>query len=113
MLVRSLYGKDQRMSRKNIRTFTPLDAATWDALVTASDWRDGHWTVTMSNQQLGDALGTTRRLASGRAKRLIEFGMVQAQYSEVNGRPQAKLYTIDKDWLGKSPKVGDFYEVAS
>jgi hypothetical protein len=74
---------------------------------------NGSWQVEMSNQTLGNLLGgdRNRRVASFRAKRLIEFGMVHALYSELNGRPQPKVYVIDADWVGKSPKVGDYYPV--
>ena len=98
------------MSTRN-RTFTPLDAETWDALLSEVSKSNGRWDVQMSNQHLGEILGTTRRLASARAKRLVDFGMVDAIYSEVNGLPQPKVYVIDEGWLGKSPKVGDYYPV--
>jgi len=94
------------------RTFTPLDADTWDALVQSAQQIDNRWYSEMSNQSLGLVLGTNRRLASSRAKRLIDFGMVSAEYrTNRNGLPLPKVYTIDPDWLGKSPKVGDYYPV--
>ncbi len=99
------------MSTSKIRTFTPLDADAWDALVTNADPDAGQWVVEMSNQQLGDLLGCNRRVASQRAKRLMDFGMVRAVYSEKGGRPQPKVYFIEDRWLGKSPEVGDYYEV--
>jgi hypothetical protein len=99
-----------RTGESPYRTFTPLDADTWDVLVEHSteDVADG-WSVRMSNQQLGDVLGMNRRLASVRAKRLIDFGMVKAVYSEIGGRPQSKVYLISSEWLGSSPVVGDYY----
>lgn len=101
------------MSTRKIRTFTSLDGDTWDALATNAARVNGSWQVEMSNQELGNILGgeRNRRVASFRAKRLIEFGMVQALYSEKNGRPQPKVYVIDDDWVGKSPKVGGYYPV--
>ncbi len=101
------------MSTRKIRTFTALDGDTWDALATNADRVNGSWQVEMSNQTLGNLLGgdRNRRVASFRAKRLIEFGMVHALYSELNGRPQPKVYVIDAEWVGKSPKVGDYYPV--
>jgi len=98
------------MSRK-IRTFTPLDADTWDALVASAEPDAGSWCVEMSNGDLGAILGINRRLASARAKRLIDFGMVRPVYSEKNGRPQSKVYYIINDWLGRSPSVGGYYPV--
>jgi hypothetical protein len=56
-------------------------------------------------------LNTNRRLASARAKRLIEFGMVTAIYGDKNGLPSAKKYVISTEWLDRSPKVGDYYPV--
>ncbi len=99
------------MSTRKIRTFTPLDGDTWDALATNAVQVDGSWQVEMSNQALAEIVGGNRRLASFRAKRLVDFGMVEAVYSEVRGKPQAKVYVIDEDWLGKSPKVGEYYPV--
>jgi len=102
-------------TKKN-RTFTNLDADTWDALVQSAK-KGGHpvtgqvWSVQMSNQSLGRCLSTNRRLASARAKRLIEFGMVTAIYGDKNGLPTAKKYIINEDWLNRSPKVGDYYPV--
>ena len=102
-------------TKKN-RTFTSLDADTWDVLVQSAK-KDGHpvtgqvWSVQMSNQSLGRSLSTNRRLASARAKRLIEFGMVTAIYGDKNGLPTAKKYIINEDWLNRSPKVGDYYPV--
>lgn len=99
------------MSRRKIRTFTHLDGDTWDALATNAVQVNGHWQVEMSNQELGLILAMNRRLASMRAKRLAEFGMVTPTYSEKNGRPQAKVYVIADEWVGKSPKVGGHYPV--
>jgi hypothetical protein len=96
---------------RKIRTFTPLDGDTWDALATKASRVNGSWQVKMSNQSLSKVLGGNRRLASFRAKRLVEFGMVTPIYSELNGKPQAKVYIIDPKWLGRSPKVGDYYPV--
>ncbi len=102
------------MSTKT-RTFTAADADTWDVLVkSAAKVARGdsyRWTVTMSNKDLGAALGLNRRSASARAKRLLDFGMVAATYGEVNGRPSAKVYEIHPAWLDRSPKVGDYYKV--
>tara|TARA_R110000765_G_scaffold243628_8_gene345949 strand:- start:898 stop:1239 length:342 start_codon:yes stop_codon:yes gene_type:complete len=102
------------------RTFTNLDADTWDVLVQMAQKGgtvDDHpvtgppWSVQMSNQSLGALLNTNRRLASARAKRLIEFGMVTAIYGDKNGLPSAKKYVISTEWLDRSPKVGDYYPV--
>lgn len=98
------------------RTFTNLDADTWDVLVQMAQ-KGGQpvtgqsWSVQMSNQSLGALLNTNRRLASARAKRLIEFGMVTAIYGDKNGLPSAKKYVISTEWLDRSPKVGDYYPV--
>ena len=93
------------------RIFTQRDADTWDALVTAgADSGDG-WSVTMSNKELGAVLGLDRRRASGRALRLVAFGMIEAEYTEVNGLPQSKRYRVTDAWAGRSPRVGDYYEV--
>ncbi len=103
------------MSTKT-RTFTQSDADTWDALVQSARkscrGSVGTWTVTMSNMDLGSVLGLTRRSASARAKRLLDFGMVSATYGEKNGRPTAKVYEIHPKWLDRSPKGGDYYEIA-
>ena len=107
-------------TKKKNRTFTNLDADTWDALVQRAK-KDGKaaehpvtgppWTVQISNQNLGRLLSTNRRLASARAKRLIEFGMVTAIYGDKNGLPTAKRYVISTEWLDRSPTVGDYYPV--
>jgi hypothetical protein len=103
-------------TKKKNRTFTNLDADTWDVLVQTAK-KNGHpvtgqeWSVQMSNQSLGRMLSTNRRLASARAKRLIEFGMVTAIYGDTNGLPTAKTYVINTEWLDRSPKVGDYYPV--
>ena len=99
-----------RTGDPSYRTFTPLDADTWDALVEHATEDDAiGWSVRMSNQQLGDILGMNRRLASVRAQRLVDFGMVKAVYSEIDGKPQSKVYLVSDRWLGSSPRVGEYY----
>ena len=100
------------MSTPRNRTFTPLDADTWDALVQSAQQIGNRWYSEMSNQSLGLLLGTNRRLASSRAKRLVDVGMVSAEYrTTAAGLPMPKVYEINPEWLGKSPQVGDYYSV--
>jgi hypothetical protein len=91
------------------KIFTQLDADTWDALIANVTEYGDEWSVTMSNKDLGSLLDINRRVASSRAKRIVDFGMVTPVYTELNGRPQSKKYIVSEEWLGKSPAVGDYY----
>lgn len=75
-----------------VRYFTPQDAATLKVVQMSTT----NGKTTISNSQVGAALGVTRAAASTRIKRLVEMGILIADYevAQITGEANKRTLTI-------------------